>query len=129
VSPGAIVPAIGAVGVALEIVGVGSAARMHEVIAKNVFHRAAVFGRLHNVDELDSDGQARLEINGVQRETTSVNRDLRGPIVSMAQQLDAVGEQLRAGNRIICGSLTQVPVQRGDRVTAGIANLVASRSS
>jgi 2-keto-4-pentenoate hydratase len=41
----------------------------------------------------------------------------------MARLLAAVGHQLRAGGRLITGSITHVPIQNGDVAVAGIESL------
>jgi hypothetical protein len=44
--------------------------------------------------------------------------DVQDRIAAATRVLDAVGERLRAGDRIITGSIVQVPVTVGDRVQA-----------
>jgi 2-keto-4-pentenoate hydratase len=44
-------------------------------------------------------------------------------LLATARQLEAVDERLRAGDRIITGSLTHVPVRAGDAVEISIEPL------
>ena len=44
-------------------------------------------------------------------------------MAAAARLLGAMGERLEAGDRIITGSVVQVPVRPGDRVTADLGSL------
>jgi 2-keto-4-pentenoate hydratase len=115
--------AIAGIGVALELVDVGVGTGMHDVIAQDVFHRAVAFGPTREVAALPADAQAWLRVNGELRETVPATTQLAETVALMARLLDGLGEQLLAGDRIICGSLTHVRVEPGDQVTAEIAGL------
>jgi 2-keto-4-pentenoate hydratase len=49
--------------------------------------------------------------------------DQADTVRTAARLLAAVGERLEAGDRILAGGLTHVPVQPGDRVSAAIEGL------
>jgi len=115
--------AVGGVGVAMEIVDVGCRAGMNEVIAQNVFHRAAAFGPVPGVHELTSGRRGWASIGGELREVSVPTGSVGETVLRMAQLLTALGEPLRAGEQIICGSLTHDAVHSGDHVTAGIDGL------
>lgn len=50
-------------------------------------------------------------------------RTSRGACTSTARFLGAIGERLRAGDRIITGSIVQVAIQQGSEVMADLAGL------
>lgn len=116
--------ALTGVGVALEIVDVTQPdGGMREIIAANVFHRAVAFAPCQPVAALFDQAQAHLMVNGEVRESGPVGDDLIESMDAMARMLAAVGLGLRAGDRIITGSVTHVPVQAGDQVAAAIDGL------
>jgi 2-keto-4-pentenoate hydratase len=109
--------AVARYGAALEIVDLAPVTGEPDaVVAGNVFHRAVRFGELRPgplaaVDvELSVDGQARASGRSP--------ADVRGRIAEAARLLDAVGERLRAGDRIITGSVAQAPIGVGAEVVA-----------
>lgn len=99
---------------ALELVDLSSAGDGAEaVVAANIFHRAVAFGPPGR----QLPATASLLVNGVVR-ATDVMPDVSGRIRSADRVLAAVGERFEPGDRVITGSIVQVPVQPGDDVTA-----------
>jgi 2-keto-4-pentenoate hydratase len=108
------------VGVAIELVDVARPpCEMRAIVARNVFHRAAVLGRAR-AGGLPAAACARLWIDGELREIAPVTTDVAATIAHVAGLLAAVGERLRAGDVILGGSLTHVPVHIGSAVAAEI---------
>ena len=117
--------AISGVAVAVEVVDVAQppGGDMHEIIAANVFHRAVAFGPTLPVTALADRASARITINGSVREAAAVRPYVGEPLAEMARLLTVIGEQLRAGDRVITGSITHVPIQLGDTAVAEIDGL------
>ena len=112
---------------ALEIVDLSELRGEPEsVVAANVFHRAAAFGRWRPAIP-DSDVEGRLVVNRVERAADRVGDDLGERLLAAARLLKAVGERLAAGDRIITGSVVQVPVGVGDEIVADLGALGAAR--
>jgi|tagenome__1003787_1003787.scaffolds.fasta_scaffold20679090_2 2-keto-4-pentenoate hydratase len=110
----------GVVGVAIEFVDVARPpCEMEAIVAGNVFHRAAVLGRARAGD-LPAAACARLWIDGELREIAPVTTDVAATIAHVAGLLAALGERLLAGDVILAGSLTHVPVRIGSAVAAEI---------
>jgi 2-keto-4-pentenoate hydratase len=86
------------------------------VVATNIFHRAVAFGQPQPV--LPARLEGRLLVNGTLRAAGQAPRDVAARIGAAAEILAAVGERLETGDRVITGSVVQVPVQAGDEVTA-----------
>jgi hypothetical protein len=80
-----------------------------------VFDRAAVIGRAC-AGGLPAAACARLWIDGELRESAPVTTDVAATIAHVA----AAGKRLRAGDLILAGSLTRVPVRPGSTVIAEI---------
>jgi 2-keto-4-pentenoate hydratase len=97
-------------------------------VVENVFHRAVAFGPIH--PELPTHPiETRLVVNGHMRASATDKSDA-GPKIQIAARLvSAMGEELRAGDRIITGSIVQVPVGAGDDVSAEIDGLGEVRLS
>ena len=110
--------AIGGYGVALELVDVE---RPPEgIVEANVFHRAVVLGpRVAAAPR----GEARALVDGSVVATAPVAGDPAEVVRVVGQLLGAAGERLLAGDVIIAGSLTHVPITAGRRVTAEIDGL------
>ena len=115
--------AIAAYGCALELVDLGDAHEGPEaIIAGNVFHRAVAFGPSQPqppANQLD----VRMLVNGDVRATATVPDDLAARLSAAARVLDAIQERLRPGDRVITGSVVQVPVAEGDDVVADFGAL------
>jgi 2-keto-4-pentenoate hydratase len=115
--------AVAGYGVALEIVDLGDAPNGPEaVVAANVFHRAVAFGRFHR--ELPAGHlEGRLVVNGRVCATAPVDVDVAARVRAAARLLEAMGERLRSGDRLITGSVVQVAIRPGDEVVADLGRL------
>jgi 2-keto-4-pentenoate hydratase len=113
--------AIGGFGTALELVDLGGEERGAAVVAANVFHRAFALGPLDR--SLPADVEGRLIVAGRPRAAAPAEADIPALVSAVANLLGAVGEQLRAGDRLITGSVVQVPVAVGEEVTADLGPL------
>jgi 2-keto-4-pentenoate hydratase len=115
--------AIAGYGAALELVDLGAPlGDPEEVVAANVFHRAFAFGPLDR--PWPSDGvESCLIVNGELRASAAAPPDYADLLLAVAALLDAVGEQLQAGDRMIMGSVVQVPIAAGDDVIADLGTL------
>jgi 2-keto-4-pentenoate hydratase len=115
--------AIAGCAVTLELVDV--AAPPHDlegIVEANVYHRAVAFGPPRPWIR----GQrsvARALVNERPVEEATLADDYAPTVRAVAQLLAAVGERLQAGDRILSGSLTHVPVGPGDHVAAIIDDL------
>jgi 2-keto-4-pentenoate hydratase len=121
-SPAMALEAIARLAVALEIVDVDEQAPTADTIISNVFHRAVSFGPLQKLASVAS-VRARLEVDGRAKFEPLVELDPTYTVWAMARLLGGLGEQLRAGDRVIGGSLIHRSIQPGHRVTAAIAGL------
>ena len=110
-------------GAALEIVDLADASAPPEsIVAQNVFHRAVAFGAFHG--ERPAGGTAaRLIVGGQTRASASVDIDVAARVRAVARVLGAIGEHLRAGDRVITGSVVQVAIAPGDEVIADLGRL------
>jgi 2-keto-4-pentenoate hydratase len=115
--------AVAGYGAALEVVDLGDAPHGAEaVVADNVFHRAVAFGRFHR--EMPAGHlEARLVVNGQVHAAAPVDVDVAARVRAAARLLEAMGEQLRSGDRLIMGSVVQVAIRRGDEVVADLGRL------
>jgi 2-keto-4-pentenoate hydratase len=113
----AVANAIGGFGAALELVDLSPVDGEPEaVITSNVFHRAVVFAGEAIVPSRGLEVQ--VAVDGEMRAVGRWPADLRERIASAAELLDAVGEKFRAGDKVITGSIVQVPVGSRARVDA-----------
>jgi 2-keto-4-pentenoate hydratase len=128
VGPGAEVDealaAIESLGPALEIVDIPSPPEdVETVVAGNVFHRCAVFGPTRQ-DAAVNGAEVSLRVDAEERERGEVTTDLAETIRVVADLLGGAGERLRAGDRIIAGSLTTpVELAPGNRVELDLGQL------
>jgi hypothetical protein len=103
----------------------GSDDEADTIVEHNVFHRAYTLGPVAQVRAAET---GRLLVNGECRAEAPVPGDLPERVERVAELLAAMGEQLRPDDRIITGSVVQVPVAPGDAVRAefavGVADLV-----
>lgn len=115
--------AISGFGVALEVVDLGRPLDDPvSVVATNVFHRAVAFGPFRPVlpaEEVDG----RLVVNGQVVASAAAANDLADRVCAAARLLGAMGERLQPGDRIITGSVVQVPIKIGDQVLAEMGAL------
>jgi 2-keto-4-pentenoate hydratase len=65
----------------------------------------------------------RLLVNGRERARATASGDVLPLVDRVGELLEAVGERLSAGDRLITGSIVQVPVRHGDRVRADLGRL------
>jgi 2-keto-4-pentenoate hydratase len=108
-------------GAALEFVDLRGAADAPTIVAENVFHRAVCFGPMHPQPFRPING--RLLVNGRERARATASGDVLPLVDRVGELLEAVGERLTAGDRLITGSIVQVPVRPGDRVRADLGRL------
>jgi 2-keto-4-pentenoate hydratase len=88
------------------------------LIATNVMHRAFALGPTGT-----EPGEARLHVNGAIAAAAPATGDHRATVEAIDRVLHAVGERLLPGDRILTGSVVQVPVAPGDQVVAEIDGL------
>jgi 2-keto-4-pentenoate hydratase len=104
-------------GAALELCDLGSPPdNPHDVVAANVFHRAFALGPLDRPAPGRGD-EGRLIVNGELRASAPIEADLTGLVAAVRELL------AKLGDRLITGSIVQVPVGRGDEVTADLGPL------
>jgi 2-keto-4-pentenoate hydratase len=114
---------IGGLGVALELVDVARPPGGAEgIIESNAFHRGFALGRSQPVRAVPS-GEARLCVDGKRRAIAPLETDCVANVRSAARLLSTVGERLSAGDRILAGGLTHVPITAGCSVVAEIDGL------
>jgi 2-keto-4-pentenoate hydratase len=96
------------------------------ILAGNIFHRAVAFGPRVETGE---PGAGRIVVNGEAVQEFSAEHaggSLTAMIDAVAARLQAAGEQLRPGERIITGVLAPPhPAEPGDRVRLELAALGA----
>jgi 2-keto-4-pentenoate hydratase len=92
------------------------------VVADNAYHRAFALGPTRKVVP-GTRLVSTCRVNGEVRESGTTSEDFAAKLVAIARQLEAVDEGLRAGDRIITGSVTHVPVRAGDAVEISIEPL------
>lgn len=122
--------AIGGLGPAIEVVDVDLPLEdVEAILAGNVFHRAVLFGAA--VPGASVEGlRARLLRNGVEEAAAVVPGDLAATVLLVARLAEAAGERLRAGDRIIAGSLTRpLPPAPGDELELELGRLGSLRLS
>jgi 2-keto-4-pentenoate hydratase len=90
---------------------------LEQMLAGNLFHRAVAFGPRV---ETDASGAGRILVNGEEQHSLSAEQtaaNLERMIGAVAARLEAAGEQLRPGERIITGVLAPPhEAQEGDTV-------------
>jgi 2-keto-4-pentenoate hydratase len=120
--------ALAGVAVAVEIVDDAQppGGHMHEIIAENVFHRAVAFGPTRPIAALSLQAFGHIAINGAVQAVGRIPEHPAESIMRIVRLLAAVGQRLRAGDRIITGSITHVPIQIGDEAVAEIRGLGAA---
>jgi 2-keto-4-pentenoate hydratase len=114
--------AVAGFGAALELVDLGGRDDPEQIVAANVFHRAFALGSPRPALPA-ARVEARLIVNGRVRASAHAPSDVTDRVAAAAQVLGAMGEQLRAGDQIITGSVVQVPVEPGDEVVADLGPL------
>jgi hypothetical protein len=119
--------AISGYGVALEIVDLAGDDEGEAAVAANVFHRAVAFGPMGQA--LPTPPVARLIVNGEVRAEKTAPDDIRGRVGAASDILDALGDRLQRGDRVITGSIVQVPVGPAAEIVAEITELGRVRLS
>ena len=110
-------------GAALELVDVTRPPHDFEsIVGGNLWHRGVAFGPLRPEPPPDL-VEAEIRINGSPAGSNRARVDPAEAARIAAELLAAVGERLEHGDRIICGSLVQVPVAPGDEVVAALGEL------
>jgi 2-keto-4-pentenoate hydratase len=120
--------AIGAFAPALEIVDLGRLEDVEEILAGNVFHRAVVLGAPAEGSVAQSLAGATARVAKGGEPAGEAAPDATGApgelLAIAARRLALVGERLRAGQVVICGSLLPpLPVAPGDRVALDLGEL------
>lgn len=98
------------------------------VVATNVFHRGVAFSR-PSLALPAGPLQCAAYFNGDRRESTSTTADVAERVLAAARMLSRADERIAAGDRIITGSILQVPVCPNDDVLAEVAGLGTVRLS
>jgi 2-keto-4-pentenoate hydratase len=125
-SPDAALDAVAGFGAALELVDLARPPDDAEtIVAENVFHRAVAFGPL--AADLPERGEARLVVNGQVVAVAPIDVPVADRVLAIARLLEALGERLEPGDRIITGSIVQVPVGAGQDVVADLGGLGGAR--
>jgi hypothetical protein len=106
---------------ALELVDLAGDDEPEEVVATNVWHRAVAFGRF--ADDLPPGLEGALVVNGERRAREWVPSDAAERVAAVGRVLDAVGEALEAGDRVITGLIVNTAVAAGDEVVAELGSL------
>lgn len=123
-STDAVVGAIARYGAALEIVDLRPFPGEPEtVVVANVFHRAVAFSDL--TSKPPADVSVSLSIDSELRAVGEWPNDLADRISRAARILETVDERLRQGDRIITGSIVQVPVETSNTVVARVGDRAA----
>jgi 2-keto-4-pentenoate hydratase len=125
--PGSVEDAIAGIGTGLELCDVGRPPNdFHAIVAGNVFHRAYALGPTSpfRADEIVA---GRVHVNGELRYEATGTTNVADRIVAIARLLESVGEGLRAGDRIICGSICGGPLDRGDEIEVAAGDLGSLR--
>jgi 2-keto-4-pentenoate hydratase len=106
--------------VALELVDLAVApGDMEAIVAGNVLHRAFVLGP----PSAGPPGDATLTVNGEVRARAAATADHAATVHAIGRLLEAAGERLAPGDRILTGSVVQIAIAPGDRVVAKIAGI------
>ena len=112
-----------AFGAALELVDVARPPDDFEsIVAANVWHRAFALGPLRPEPPPRTVSAAVL-VNGEVADSAEQPVDAAEAARIAAELLAGVGERLEPGDRIIAGSLVQVPVAAGDEIAVDLGEL------
>lgn len=106
---------------ALELVDLDRPAdEVESVVASNVFHRAFVLSA--SLPHLPTPLRARVLVNGEARAEGAAAYD-PALLERVAELLEAAGERLEPGDRVITGAVVQLPVATGDEVEVELGGL------
>jgi 2-oxo-3-hexenedioate decarboxylase len=105
----AVVAALGGLGAAIELVDLDpDADDPEDILARNIFQRAVLLGPAQDVRETH-DLRLRVLVDGEEAvdtsDITAATGDVFDAVASVAQTLADAGEQLRAGDVVIAGSI------------------------
>jgi 2-keto-4-pentenoate hydratase len=115
--------AIARFGVALEIVDLsGPANDAESIVAANVFHRAVAFGPWR-IGSPGAGVEATLIVDGEVQASARATGDFAQKLTTAARLLAAVDQRLQAGDRIITGSIVQIPIKPGNDIIADLRPL------
>jgi 2-keto-4-pentenoate hydratase len=97
-------------------------------VADNIFHSAVVLGPSRPVPP-EEGAHATVFVNGEERGSADMADDLAEIVQVAARRLAEGGEHLRAGDRIIAGSITpQIgPLSPGDELDVEVTGLGSLR--
>ena len=120
--------AIAGLAPAIELVDTGRPPRgkgVEGIVADNIFHSAVVLGERASGEPT----RATVRVNGEERASADFTDDLEEVVRVAARRLAEAGESLRAGDRVIAGSITpQVgPLEAGDALEVEVAGLGSLR--
>jgi 2-keto-4-pentenoate hydratase len=118
--PATAAAAIGGLGAAFELVDLGAADDVEEVLAGDIFHRHVVLGPAES--SIDDDLRAEIRVGAADPKIVDDPYALTGHpaavVAHVASHLAALGERLRAGGVIIAGSIIPaLAVAPGDRLS------------
>lgn len=115
---------------AIELVDIAKTAHdMSAILEGNIFHEAVIFGELStNITNFKAqDISASVFVNDQSIQTGDASRypeNICDIVLCVANTLAKQGERLRAGDWIICGSITlPTEVQSGDKVDVSLSPL------
>jgi hypothetical protein len=108
-------------GVALEICDVAGEPNVEELVVANDYHRGVAFGPF--TDELPTGLEGALVVNGERRAAAPGRVDASTVVAAVGRVLDAAGEHLLPGDRIITGFIVNTPLASGDEVVADMGEL------
>jgi 2-keto-4-pentenoate hydratase len=117
---------VGGVAVTLEIVELNEGDAV-DIVAANIFHRGVVFASERDRSALADDAVGAVEVNGGTAASAPLPDDLAHRLRMASRTLHAMHERLLPGDRVITGSIVQVPVSPGDDVIATITGLPSAR--
>jgi hypothetical protein len=114
---------ISAYGVALELCDLAAGLTPEEVVANNDYHLAVAFGSF--VDALPAQLEAVLVVNGARGSSAPAPApaEIADRVAAVKRILEAVGETLRPGDRVITGLIVNGPISPGDEVVAELLPL------
>jgi 2-keto-4-pentenoate hydratase len=110
-------------GAAIEIVDTGDPPpEVERIVATNIFHRGFVLAEAQPA--MPAGLEAEVRMDGQLRASGEAPPHFTDVVELVSRLLHDAGEELRAGDVIIAGSLTPPqPVQRGERVEVGLGPL------
>jgi 2-keto-4-pentenoate hydratase len=119
---------IAGVAAALELCDVaGTPDEFEEIVAANVFHRRFVLGPFQPPPQGETFAGV-VHVNGAPRNDGTVS-DVPRRLTRIARLLEALGESVRAGDRIICGAICSELLAPGDDVEVEVEGLGACNVS